>query len=122
MPLEISFQNKTDVEWRFPFQKGTKDDLDLSDMLFCYGNDGRVLPLTAKVSGPMEIRVPIHKTFVLPVDAPAGTVVARAVFLNRAFQVPRNKEDFDLDRFVMGWHWSEHWQHPSVRQQIESKK
>ena len=116
VPLEMVFRNRSEKELTFPFYKGTKDDLDLSDMLFCYGNDGRVLPLTSQVAGPMEIRIPVNESFTLPVDAPAGTVVARAVFYNDTFS-PKIGPD-DPDRFVRGWHWSEHWQHPSVRLQF----
>ncbi len=117
VPLEIVFQNRSEAELRIPFLKGTKDDLDLSDMLFCYGNDGRILPLTTKVAGPMEIRVPVNGSFTLPVDAPAGTEVARAVFHNASF-TPKWKGEGDPNGYVHGWHWSEHWQHPSVREQV----
>jgi hypothetical protein len=117
VPLEIVFHNRSQTELRFPFYKGSKDDLDLSDMLFCYGSDGRILPLTNKVAGPMEIRIPVNESFTLPVDAPEGTVVARAVFYNPDFS-PKLKSPDDPDRFTHGWHWSEHWQHPSVRAQV----
>ena len=116
VPLEILFINKSETELVFPLWKGTKDDLDLSDMLFCYGSDGRILPLTTKVAGPMEIRIPINESFTLPVDAPQGTVVSRAVFFNPSFSPKIGSHD--PNRFEHGWHWSEHWQHPSVRAQF----
>ena len=116
VPLEIVFHNCSDKELLFPFWKGTTDDLDLSDMLFCYGSDGRLLPITSKVAGPMEIRIPVNESFTLPVDAPEGTVVARAVFYNNKFS-PKIGSD-DPERFTHGWHWSQHWQHPSVREQL----
>ncbi len=116
IPLEIVFRNKALKELRFPFVKGTKDDLDLSDMLFCYGNDGRVLPLTKKISGSMEIRIPVNESFTLPVDAPEGTVVARAVFYNAEISRPSLG---DSNRYVWGWHWSEHWLAPSVKQSLD---
>ncbi|MEJ7596209.1 MAG: hypothetical protein WKF77_32275 [Planctomycetaceae bacterium] len=120
VPLEIVFHNRSPQELKFPFYKGTTDDLDLSDMLFCYGNDGRVLPLITKVAGPMEICIPVNESFTLPVDAPEGTVVARAVFYNDKFSPKLKGGDDAPDRFVHGWHWSEHWQHPSVRAQFNS--
>ncbi len=135
VPLEIVFQNRSEndltiypgnadffrkhVTWeqKLKLMKGAPDDLDLSDMLFCYGSDGRVLPLTSKVAGPMEIRIPVNGSFTLPVDAPAGTEVARAVFHNSSF-TPKLNGESDPNRYVHGWHWSEHWQHPSVRTQV----
>jgi len=136
VPLEIVFQNRSEneliiypgnsmmgfrehVTWeqRLKLMKGAPDDLDLSDLLFCYGSDGRVLPLTSKVAGPMEIHIPVNGSFTLPVDAPAGTEVARAVFHNSTF-TPKMKSESDPNRYVHGWHWSEHWQHPSVRAQV----
>ena len=116
VPLEIVFHNRSETEMVFPFSKGTKDDLDLSDMLFCYGSDGHLLPITSKVAGPIEIRISVNESFTLPVDAPAGTVVARAVFYNSDFSSKISSDD--PGRFLHGWHWSEHWQHPTVREQV----
>ena len=111
------FQKHVTWEQKLKLMKGSADDLDLSDILFCYGSDGRVLPLTGKVAGSMEIRIPVNGSFTLPVDAPAGTEVARAVFHNASF-TPKWKGESDPNRHVHGWHWSEHWQHPSVRAQF----
>ena len=116
VPLEIVFHNRSETEMVFPFSKGTTDDLDLSDMLFCYGSDGHLLPITSKVAGPIEIRISVNESFTLPVDAPAGTVVARAVFYNSDFSSKISSDD--PGRFLQGWHWSEHWQHPTVREQV----
>ena len=116
VPLEIVFHNRSETELAFPFSKGTTDDLDLSDMLFCYASDGHLLPITSKVAGPMEIRISVNESFTLPVDAPAGTVVARAVFYNS--DSPQKISSDDPGRFIRGWHWSEHWQHPKVREQV----
>ena len=79
VPLEIVFQNRSNIELKFPIPKSTKDDLDLTDLLFCYGNDGTLLPLITRIAGPTEIVIPVNGSFTLPVDAPVGTVVARAV-------------------------------------------
>lgn len=119
VPLEIVFRNKLKKELRFPFSKGTPDDLDLSDFLFCYDKDGRVLPLTKKVSGSMEIVVPVNEPFVFPIDAPEGTVVARAVFLDGKYSPATDDKVFNLERYAWGWHWSEHWQAPSLRRRLE---
>ena len=116
VPLEIVFHNRSETEMVFPFSKGTTDDLDLSDMLFCYGSDGHLLPITSKVAGPIEIRISVNESFTLPVDAPAGTVVARAVFYNSDFSSKISSDD--PGRFLQGWHGSEHWQHPTVREQV----
>jgi len=116
LPLEIVFHNRSETELTFPFSKGTADDLDLSDMLFCYGIDGHLLPITSKVAGPMEIRIPVNGSFTLPVNAPAGTVVARAVFYNSDYS-PKISSD-DPGRFIHGWHWSEHWHDPMFRELV----
>jgi hypothetical protein len=121
--LEIEFKNQSKTELRFPILKGTKDDLDLSDLLFCYGADGRLLPLKKKVAGPMEIRIPVGESFTLPVDAPEGTVVARAVFMNQNFAPPLPKaEKGNTEWAIWGWHWSGHWIAPSIRQQLDAAK
>jgi hypothetical protein len=121
VPLEIVFRNRSNAEMRLPFLERSQGDLDLSDLLFCYGEDGRVLPLKTKVPGPIEIRIPVEGSFTLPVDAPAGTEVARTVFVNQKIAPPYPPER-DPARFNWGWHWSEHWIAPSIRQRLDAPK
>jgi len=70
------------------------------------------LPLPTTVSAPKEIRIPPHDAFVFAVDAPAGTVVARAVYYNNPIASPKVE--------YATWHWSEHWLAPSVRQSLDA--
>jgi hypothetical protein len=118
--LGVVLKNKLQKEVQFAL-KGTKDDLDLADFLFCYGIDGQLLPWTKKVAGSTQVGIPVNGSLTLNVDAPEGTVVARANFYNAQISHPQQGPS-DPNRYQRGWHWSAHWIAPSIRQQLDAAK
>lgn len=116
VPLEIVFRNNDEREMELLPRVG-QSDLDMGNLIFCYGDDGRLLPLPSNAVAPKKLVIPPGETFVLPVDGPAGTVVARAVYYNNRYAT----QPSDKLRSFGGWHWSEHWMAPVIRDRMKEK-